>query len=352
VKKLVQRIRQSSSYQVGLLFAALIGTGMAFAAYLLWLAGDGATTGPDPDALSATLTWVGASLFLVLLLILVLSYGVAYYVGTRFERIAATTRRIIATGNLRERLPVDSSWDDLSKLAVLLNTMLAELEHRVDGIKAVSDNIAHDLRTPLMRLRTSIEELEHAEKRVELLAELDQTLGIFNSLLRISAIEAGQQPLASGEVDLDTLIADAAALYEPVATERDVVLQVEAGAPPVVADRDLLFQALANLIDNAVKFSPAGGTVRISAATGSDRVTIRVADQGPGIPEQDRERVLTRFQRLDASRSTPGNGLGLPLVLAIAQRHGGSLSLRDAQPAGGLCVAIHLPLRSPDRGAA
>jgi signal transduction histidine kinase len=352
VRQLVQRIRQSSSYQVGLLFAALIGTGMAFATYLLWLARDIGPTGPGPEALSATLTWIGASLFLVLLLILVLSYGVAYYVGTRFERIAATTRRIIATGNLRERLPVDSSWDDLSKLAVLLNTMLAELEHRVDGIKAVSDNIAHDLRTPLMRLRTSIEALEHAEERIELLADLDQTLGIFNSLLRISAIEAGQQPLASSEVDLNALIADAAALYEPVATEHGIALQVEAGAPAVTADRDLLFQALANLIDNAVKFSPVGGTVRISAATESDRVSIRVADQGPGIPLQDRERVLNRFQRLDASRSTPGNGLGLPLVLAIARRHGGSLSLQEAQPGGGLCVAIALPLRGPGRGAA
>ena len=297
-----------------------------------------------------TFGWI---MILILVLIFSLSWGVAYYVATRFERIAATTNRIIETGNLAERLPVDSSWDDLSKLAVLLNRMLAELELRVDGIKAVSDNIAHDLRTPLMRLRALVEQNTSGEAQERLLAELDHTLDIFRSLLRISAIEAGKQPLRLATVDARALLADAIAFYEPLALEKSIQIELADDALRVEADRDLLFQAVANLLDNAIKFAGAGGHVRCRAARRGDRGVISICDSGPGIPDAQRERVLQRFERLDGSRSTPGNGLGLPLVVAIARRHGGELTLAPAQAGSarpGLCASIELPLT--DRGAA
>ncbi|MEM1143966.1 MAG: HAMP domain-containing sensor histidine kinase [Pseudomonadota bacterium] len=291
-----------------------------------------------------TFGWV---MILILVLIFALSYGVAYYVASRFERIAATTGRIIETGNLAERLPVDSSWDDLSKLSVLLNRMLEELELRVDGIKSVSDSIAHDLRTPLMRLRAMIDESAQGDARNQLLEELDRTLGVFQSLLRISAIEAGKQTLERVDVDVAAVATDAAAMYEPLAEEAQIKLVCSAGAASVSGDRDLLFQAIANVVDNAVKFTPSGGSVSVAVANSDNTAVIVVSDTGPGIPESEREAVLQRFRRLDDSRSKPGNGLGLPLVQAIVHRHGGSLTLAyaDAESQSGLKATITLPAR-------
>ncbi|MEM1186967.1 MAG: HAMP domain-containing sensor histidine kinase [Pseudomonadota bacterium] len=355
MRSLLQRVLRSSSYQVGILFATLMLVGLAVAAYGLLIAADDRLLREAPEAIQAELRTVGWVMILLLALIFALSWGVAYYVATRFERIAATTGRIIETGNLRERLSVDSSWDDLSKLAVLLNRMLAELEARVDGIKSVSDNIAHDLRTPLMRLRTRIEADTEGGTRDELLAELDHTLDIFRSLLRISSIEAGKQTLALAQVDAGALLADAAALYEPLAEEKAVRLVAKVQELTVEADRDLLFQALANLVDNALKFTPAGGEVHCVARREADGVVLAVEDSGPGIPADERDLVLRRFVRLDDSRSAPGNGLGLPLVLAIARRHGGSLELAEATPGKappGLRVTLRLPRVAGRRDAA
>jgi signal transduction histidine kinase len=351
---LLRRVLRSSSYQVGILFAALMLVGLLLMGYGLYLSGNDAFLNLPPELLRERLRVFGVVMILILAFIFALSWGVAYYVATRFERIAATTERIIETGNLGERLPVDSSWDDLSKLAVLLNRMLAELEERVDGIKAVSDNIAHDLRTPLMRLRTHIEESGGAGQD-RLLAELDHTLDIFRSLLRISGIEAGKQPLELQRVDAAALLEDAAALYEPLAEERSIEVTLDLAPCAVEADRDLLFQGLANLIDNALKFTPEGGTVSCSAATDADEVALVICDSGPGIPAVSRESVLRRFERLDASRSAPGNGLGLPLVAAIAKRHGGRLELDDTRRGAdspGLRVSLRLPREPARRGAA
>ncbi len=342
---LLRKLLRSSSYQMGALFAVLILLGLLFAAHLFFVAFDGSLLRDPATALQRELWLVGGALVLVLLLIFALSYGVTYYVATRFERMAETTERIIRTGNLAERLPVDSSWDDLSKVSALLNSMLEELELRVDGIKAVSDNIAHDLRTPLTRLRASIEEQTDGAVRDQLLGELDDTLAIFRSLLRISAIEAGKQPLALAEVDLRDLLRDATELYEPVLAEKNQPLSVAGDPCLVAADRDLLFQGIVNLIDNASKFTAPGGAIDVHVACRGDTATVTVCDEGPGIPEHRRAQVLERFQRLDDSRSEPGNGLGLPLVAAILRRHGGTLKLKgrnDGQT--GLCVEFTLPV--------
>lgn len=315
--------------------------------------GDGSRllVGRDVDDLEIA-QWVAEAFGWVMIIILLsigaLSVGVAYYVTSRFKRIAATTERIISTGNLGERLLVDSNWDDLSKLSRMLNRMLEELQVRVDGIQSVTDSIAHDLRTPLTRLRTSIATLVEDPARHTLLEEVDGLLRIFSSLLRISAIDAGKMPMASGDVLLDTLVDDVVDLYEPWARERGVELRHAVGQKRpcrVRGDSDLLCQAIANLVDNAVKFTPRGGSVKILITVEDAETVLDVLDDGPGIPGEQRERALQRFGRLDASRSLPGNGLGLPLAAAIIRRHGGSLTLGDAGlGAGGLRVQVRLPL--------
>jgi signal transduction histidine kinase len=288
----------------------------------------------------------GWAMIAILLSIFALSYGVAYYVASRFNRIAATTQRIIATGNLGERLQVDSNWDDLSKLTRLLNQMLEELETRVDGIKSVSDSIAHDLRTPLTRLRYLIEERVASDSRVELLEEVDRIMRIFNSLLRISSVEAGKQPLVMDDVPLSALIEDAIDLYEPLLADSETQICTSfSDSLHLRGDRDLLFQLFANIVDNAIKFTPAGGKVLIFGQADRQGVSVTVQDSGPGIPADQRSTALQRFGRLDSSRSRPGNGLGLPLAAAIVQRHGGVLELLDPVEAEtGLRVRVTLPL--------
>jgi signal transduction histidine kinase len=306
--------------------------------------------GRDVDDLQIA-QWVaeafGWAMIIILLVICALSFGVAYYVTSRFTRIAATTERIIATGNLGERLQVDSTWDDLSKLSRILNRMLEELEARVDGIQSVTDSIAHDLRTPLTRLRASITTLVSGQAGEALVEEVDGLLRIFSSLLRISAIEAGKAPMASSEICLETLTRDMIDLYEPLAREKGQVLvhsPSNSTSSVVTGDADLLCQAVANLLDNAVKFTPAGGTITVRNVRHGELAALEVLDTGPGIPPEQRERALQRFGRLDASRSLPGNGLGLPLAAAIIRRHGGSVTLEEAgSGVSGLRVTVRLP---------
>lgn len=306
--------------------------------------------GRDVDDLQIA-QWVaeafGWAMIIILLVICALSFGVAYYVTSRFTRIAATTERIIATGNLGERLQVDSTWDDLSKLSRILNRMLEELEARVDGIQSVTDSIAHDLRTPLTRLRASITTLVSGQAGETLVEEVDGLLRIFSSLLRISAIEAGKAPMASSEICLETLTRDMVDLYEPLAREKGQVLVHSPSTSTsgvVTGDADLLCQAVANLLDNAVKFTPAGGTITVRNVRHGELAELEVLDTGPGIPPEHRERALQRFGRLDASRSLPGNGLGLPLAAAIIRRHGGSVTLDEAgSGVSGLRVTVRLP---------
>lgn len=310
--------------------------------------------GRDVDDLEIA-QWVaevfGWLMIVILLAICAVSFGVAYYVTSRFTRIAATTERIIATGNLGERLLVDGNWDDLSKLSRMLNRLLGELEMRVDGIQSVTDSIAHDLRTPLTRLRVSIATLVSGQARDALLEEIDGLLRIFSSLLRISAIDAGKAPMASGDIQLEALAADVVDLYEPLARENGVELCLRAASAPgtrVRGDADLLCQAVANLVDNAVKFTPAGGRVTVETRVQGAMAQLVVVDNGPGIAPEQREHALQRFGRLDSSRSLPGNGLGLPLAAAIIRRHGGSLALEDASHGvAGLRVTFSLPCSPP-----
>jgi signal transduction histidine kinase len=293
--------------------------------------------------IARTLTW---GVVITALLALAGAVMMSRSTARRLEVINATSRRIMR-GDLSQRVPTRGTRDEFDQLAANLNGMLDQIQQLMDGVRHVSDNVAHDLRTPLTRLRNRLEGLsrgggESREEAEQALVEADGMLATFNALLRIARIEAGARREAFTEVPVDEVVSDAAELYEAVAEDKDIRLEVNVGAQAkVVGDRDLIFQALANLLDNAIKYTPAGGVVELSLTRGESGVRVRVADSGPGIPQHEHGRVFERFIRLEDSRSTRGNGLGLSLVAAVAKLHGARVRFDDAEP--GLVVNLDFP---------
>jgi len=303
-----------------------------------------------------------------LLIVIVLGLGggifVARRVLRRIDAMTGTTRRIMA-GDLSGRLPVGRSGDELDRLAENLNAMLERIEALMMGLKEVSDNIAHDLKTPLTRLRNRAEEAlaqsgSEAEYRAALERTIEESDGLirtFNALLMIARAESGQ---ARGNMD-DFDAADVAngihELYEPLAEENGTTLHVRTASAPLRGNRELISQALANLVENAIKYGKpvasaqplsagaaagaASKEILIEARRDGDQVLLSVTDHGPGIPESDRKHAVERFVRLEASRTQPGSGLGLSLASAVATLHGGELRLSDAHP--GLTATLALP---------
>ena len=263
----------------------------------------------------------------------------------RLEAINETSRRIMR-GDLSRRIPSRRSDDDFDQLADNLNGMLDTIERLMEDVRRVTDNVAHDLRTPLTRLRNRLEELQGSsgldKTRVEAaLADADGLLNTFNALLRIANIESGRRRAAFENISLDDVMRDVTELYEPLAEEKEQTLDVSVSKNVHVSgDRDLLFQAIANLLDNAIKYTPRGGDIRVSLEDGAAGPRIRIVDSGPGIPEQSREQVFKRFFRLEESRHTPGNGLGLSLVEAVARLHRADIEL-GGEP--GLDVSMVFP---------
>ena len=286
-------------------------------------------------------------------------YWVSRKLLARIDAVSATTRTIME-GDLTGRLPTNGSGDELDRLSGSLNLMLARIEQLMAGLREVSDNIAHDLKTPLNRLRNRVEaalrepygEPVYREALERTIEEADGLIKTFNALLSIARLEAGAGGENRETLDVSALLRDVAELYEPVAEERGLVLKAETETPIFIrADRQLLGQAIANLIDNAIKYGTseaaqrdAGAVpeVEVSAKVKGSTAEIIVTDRGPGVPASDRERVLGRFVRLEASRSEPGSGLGLSLVAAVARLHGGTLRLEDNEP--GLRVILALPV--------
>lgn len=273
----------------------------------------------------------------------------------RLEGINQTTRRIMG-GDLQQRVPLTGSGDELDRLAGNLNDMLGQIDRLVVAGREVTDNIAHDLRSPLTRLKTKLEvtlmtQEDMATLRDTMETAIDDTdniLKTFNAILSIAQAEAGAGRREMSDVDLDELAKDVCELYEAVAEEKLIRLTfVRITHPlPVHGNRHLLFQAIANLVDNAIKYTPSGGRVDVTAENDQGCASLTVSDSGPGIPEDERDHVLRRFVRLEQSRSTPGNGLGLSLVVAVAGLHNGRLTLGDAMP--GLKIVMTMPLRDSD----
>lgn len=279
----------------------------------------------------------GLALGVALLCVLAAAAGISVTRRTvaRIEAINATSRDIM-TGGLGKRIPLRGTRDEWDQLAANLNSMLARIEELVRSIKQVSDNVAHDLRTPLTRLRGRLEAAltqpmsadDHQALIGRTVAELDDVLKTFASLLRISAVEARERTVGFQAVDLAGLAAEVADLYDPAAEDRGAHVRVEgAHEARIAGDRDLLFEALSNLLDNAIKHGAGDVEVSVRVAAGGDAVVLAVADHGPGIPADQRARVFERFYRLERSRTTPGNGLGLSLVAAVAQFHNARIAL-------------------------
>lgn len=259
---------------------------------------------------------------------------------TRLDQINRTSREIMA-GDLSRRLPLGRSGDEFDTLAVNLNRMLERTERLMRGMREVTDSIAHDLRTPLNRLRNRLEGALHAmdprsaatSEIEEAVGETDRLIGTFNALLLIAEAEAGVAREAMETLDLRHIVEGMGELYGPLADEKGVSLKIlPSGSAVVACNQSLISQALANLLDNAIKYTQAGGVVTVSLDHTPSGVALHVADTGPGIPPEDRARVLERFVRLEASRHSPGTGLGLSLVAAVARLHDAKLLLSDNRP--------------------
>jgi signal transduction histidine kinase len=266
----------------------------------------------------------------------------------RIETINATTREIMRS-DLSRRIPLRGTKDEWDQLAANLNAMLDRIEELVEDIRQVSDNVAHDLRTPLTRLQGRLEKALHQwldPRRYQdlindTIGDLKIILNTFSSLLRISSIETLDPKSAFREIDLSVVAGEVAELFDAAAEERGghVCFRSE-GQMTVRGDRDLLFDAISNIVDNAIKYA-GGGDILVKIENNRMSSTISVIDRGPGIPASERENVFKRFYRLDHSRSSPGNGLGLSLVAAVAQLHGAHIELSDNGP--GLSFRLHFP---------
>jgi signal transduction histidine kinase len=322
-------------------------TGVLFAipdGYRLLVGRDVSDAAAFRDRIRTTLLWSG-----------LLALAVGLLGGTvmsrnmlrRVEQVNRTAEGVIA-GNLSDRVPRRGTNDEFDQLAANLNGMLDQIERLMTAMREVTDNVAHDLKTPLARLRARLEltllgsgDAATQEEAVRAaIDEADRLLATFNALLGIAEAEAGAGSFAGERLDLGDLARAVVELYEPVADEKGILLQLESTPGTTIrGDRHLLSQALANLIDNALKYG--GGTIGIAVGRRNGRVAVEVADRGPGIPESERENVFSRFVRLEPSRSTPGNGLGLSLVRAVAHRHEATVTLADNRP--GLRVRIEFP---------
>jgi signal transduction histidine kinase len=308
----------------------------------------------DLDRFGENVT-IGLASAAVLFLILAAAAGISTSRRSvaRIEAINTTSRKIMRSG-LGERIPLRGTGDEWDGLAENLNSMLDRIGELVETNRQVSDNVAHDLRTPLTRMRGRLEracnqqlDLSHYRSLVnDTISDLDEILTTFSSLLRISQIEARDRTAAFRNTDLSEIVREVVELFEPAAEEKAVGLQLSAGESVfVVGDRDLLFDAISNLVDNAIKHGGDRGEVKIAVARCVDGPVLSISDRGPGIPIDERDHVLRRFYRLERSRNRPGNGLGLSLVAAVANLHSAHIVMADNSP--GLRIELHFPI--PER---
>ena len=307
------------------------------------------------DRILASFAWIiGATVLLAIVSGAVLSAGFL----RRIDAITRTCRAVVA-GRFGDRIPVRGSQTQLDRLSATINEMLDRIESLMDSLRQMSSDIAHDLRTPLTRLRQGLEsvrgegvgadEYETVIERAH--QECDAILAVFSALLRISQIESGMRRAHFASLNLPDLLRQVAELYAPVIEDGQQTLQIElGGALEVHADGTLLTQMFSNLLENAIRHAGRGARIRLECRRSGDEALVRVIDSGPGIPPHERTRVFDRLYRLERSRNTPGYGLGLSLVAAIAKLHQYTIELSDAQP--GLCVTIHLPLASARTAAA
>ena len=321
--------------------------------------GDRLLVGRDISDLDSFADQIRTAMVLVAGLLLVIA-GVASVLVTRrtvgrIESINATSRAIMQSG-LDQRIPLRGTHDEWDRVAENLNLMLDRIETLMGEVRQVSDNVAHDLRTPLTRMRGRLEKAYHAQRNGEddqaligdTIADLDAVLRIFSSLTRIAQIETQARKGAFRTVNLVEIASEVVELYDAAAEQEGTRLTVVGDREVLVTgDRDLIFDAIANLVDNAIKHGRNGGQVVVATENIDGRPVISIADDGPGIPAQEHEQIFKRFYRLEHSRYTPGNGLGLSLVAAVARLHGARIEMRDNLP--GLKLKLRFPRQSGSR---
>jgi len=282
----------------------------------------------------------------ILLFGLIVAVLIGRITARRLDAVNRTARAVMQ-GNFSVRVPVKGNGDDFDQLGTSLNAMLDRNQELMASLGRVSDNIAHELRTPLTRLQAALDEAAASEERDgkgigAARAEADRLQQTFDALLRIARIDSGRHQLARSAVDLADLASDAMELYEPLAEARGQLLSCDLSPCTVTADRDLLFQAVANLIDNAIKFAPEGGTISLVLRREGSKARLVVTDSGPGVEEQHQPRLSERFYRAPGSGHVAGTGLGLSLVCAIAAAHDGSLTFSGGP--GAFSAALVLPV--------
>ncbi|MGY3621100.1 signal transduction histidine kinase [Bradyrhizobium sp. USDA 10063] len=295
----------------------------------------------DLDSFAAKIkAAVIAIIFLMFVVAVVASILVTQRTVGRIESINAISRAIMQSG-LDKRIPLRGSHDEWDRVAENLNLMLDRIEALMGDVKQVSDNVAHDLRTPLTRMRGRLEKAYHGERIGgndqaligDTIADLDAVLGMFASITRIAHIETQARKGAFRTVNLVEIASEVVELYDAAAERDGTDLSITGEREVLVTgDRDLLFDAIANLVDNAIKHGRAGGRIVVACENVDDGAAIAITDDGPGIPPSERDHVFKRFYRLEQSRYTPGNGLGLSLVAAVAHLHGARIELRDHSP--------------------
>ncbi|WP_096787392.1 ATP-binding protein [Rhodobacter sp. CZR27] len=326
--------------------------GLGFSAYGLRIPAGFVITARQTSALDEVQAIVRRSVASGLALAILLAVGVAGFLALRAERRIARLSDVLtraAGGDLSQRVR-DGGTDDIGRIAEAVNATLDQLELTVESLRQVSSDVAHDLRTPITRLRTSLEPLMLREDLPEdalgqigsAVAQADRIVRIFNAVLRIAQIEGGGARPRFASLDLGQLASDLHEMLEPVAEELGHHLAVEAGPVTVQGDRDLLAQAIANLVENAFRHCPPPARIALAVRREGAEAVLTVTDNGPGIPEAERAAVFRRFYRLERSRNTEGSGLGLSLVAAVLRLHGGRVELADAEP--GLRVTLHLPV--------
>lgn len=294
---------------------------------------------------------LGLLTIVLMLVVIATSFYISTYVVGLTNNIGKTAHEIMKTGDFSRRIPVSSAGDDLSNLATVLNDLLERADTLMQSVRQVSDNIAHDLRTPLSRLRNQLDELDSHMKDINdevgqettesLIREADHILGTFGALLRIARIESGNREQEFEKVELVPLLEDILELYQPLAEDEGIEVVFTAEPATTWGDPDMLFQVFANLMDNAVKFTPPKGRIELLCRVKKGCIQVDLADSGQGIVGKDKGKIFDRFYREEKSRCTPGNGLGLSLVKAVMTLHDANIYVEDNNPGARFIVCLN-----------
>ncbi len=327
----------SSSFKIAILFTVLLATGISSWGYIIF-----SSVG---DKVLEHLVPLTIGIFSTLSVVII-SYFISFFVFQKINHISSSAATIVNTEDFSRRIESKTNWDDLSNLSNMLNGLFGNVDELLSGIKNVTNNIAHDLKTPLTRLKNKLEQLaeKHPNEETQVaLAECNKLLEIFNSLLRLNRLEHGREKLIKKRIDIQHLTNDAVELYEPVFEEKNISLKCDLEKKMLNIDKSLIFQSIINILDNCYKYSGVNSSVLINGEVDRGGYKLTISDTGTGVNSQNHDKIFARFFREDNSRSLVSNGLGLALVKNIIELHGGTIAAKANSPSG-LIIEVLLPL--------